>query len=183
MAPFVVMDLKHHNVFLIGLMAVGKTTVGRLLADELSLPFLDTDRVVEEKAGADIAWIFDVESEAGFRERECQAVDELTLRDGIVLATGGGVVLRDENRRNLSARGIVVFLDSPIEKLIERTRRDKRRPLLRRGDARATFERLAQERAPLYASIADYRFCADRHSARSLAKMIADRLRADGCFV
>jgi shikimate kinase len=116
---------KNHNVFLVGLMAVGKTTVGRLLADELALPFFDSDRVVEEKAGADIAWIFDVEGEAGFRERECQVVDELTLRDGVVLATGGGVVLREENRRNLSTRGIVVFLDSPIEKLVERTRHDR----------------------------------------------------------
>jgi shikimate kinase len=183
MAPFVVMVTKNRNVFLIGLMAVGKTTVGRLLSDELSLPFFDTDRVVEDKAGADIAWIFDMEGEAGFRERECQAVDELTQRDGVVLATGGGVVLREENRRNLSARGIVVFLDSSIERLVERTRRDKRRPLLRQGDARATFERLARERAPLYASIADYRFCADRHSAKALAREIADHLRSNGCFV
>ena len=176
------MVAKNHNVFLIGLMAVGKTTVGRLLADELRLPFFDSDRVVEERAGADIAWIFDVEGEAGFRERESQAVDELTLRDGVVLATGGGVVLRDENRRNLATRGLVIFLDSPIEKLVERTRHDKRRPLLKNGDARATFERLARDRAPLYASIADYRFCADRHSAKSLAREIADRLRHDGCF-
>jgi shikimate kinase len=182
MAPFVVMVTKNHNVFLIGLMAVGKSTVGRLLSDELGLPFFDTDRVVEEKAGADIAWIFDMEGEVGFRERECQAVDELTQRDGVVLATGGGVVLREENRRNLSARGIVVFLDSPIDRLVERTRRDKRRPLLRQGDARAT-RTPAQERAPLYVSIADYRFCADRHSAKALAREIADHLRRDGCFV
>jgi shikimate kinase len=178
MAPFVVMVTKNHNVFLIGLMAVGKTTVGRLLSDELGLPFFDT-----EKAGADIAWIFDKEGEAGFRDRECQVVDELTQRDGVVLATGGGVVLREENRRNLAARGIVVFLDSPIERLVERTRRDKRRPLLRQGDPRVTLERLSQERAPLYSGIADYRFCADRHSAKALAREIADHLRSNGCFV
>ena len=134
---------KNHNVFLIGLMAVGKTTVGRLLSDELGLPFFDTDRVVEEKAGADIAWIFDVEGEAGFRERECQAVDELTQRDGVVLATGGGVVLRDENRHNLATRGVVVFLDSPIEKLVERTRRDKRAAVA------AARRRARHVRAPL----------------------------------
>src|SRR5262249_24487281 len=116
-APFVVMDVKNHNVFLVGLMAVGKSTVGRLLSEELSLPFFDTDRVVEERAGADIAWIFDVEGEAGFREREHLAIDELTRRDGVVLATGGGVVLREDNRRNLAARGLVVYLDSPIDKL------------------------------------------------------------------
>ena len=176
------MGAKNHNVFLIGLMAVGKTTVGRLLADELGMPFFDTDRVVEEKAGADIAWIFDVEGEAGFREREVQVVDELTGRDGVVLATGGGVILRSENRRHLAARGTVVYLHSPIEKLIERTRRDKRRPLLRQGDSRATFERLASEREPLYSEIADYRFCAGRHSAKMLAMEIATALRKDGCL-
>jgi shikimate kinase len=176
------MDSKNHNVFLVGLMAVGKSTVGRLLSEELQLSFFDTDRVVEERAGADIAWIFDVEGEVGFREREFQAVDELTQRERVVLATGGGVVLREENRRHLAERGVVVYLDSPIEKLLQRTRHDKRRPLLQSGDPRATFERLAQERAPLYASIADYRFCADRHSAKALARDIADRLRADGRF-
>jgi shikimate kinase len=174
-------DRKSRNVFLIGLMAVGKTTVGRFLAEELGMSFFDTDRVVEENAGADIAWIFDVEGEAGFREREAHVVDDLTAREGVVLATGGGVVLREENRRHLAERGTVVFLDSPIDRLVERTRRDRRRPLLQRGDARATFERLATERAPLYASIADYRFCADRHSARALASEIARRLRDDGC--
>lgn len=181
-APFVVMDSKNHNVFLIGLMAVGKSTVGRLLSEELQLPFFDTDRVVEERAGAEIAWIFDVEGEAGFREREHQAVDELTQREGVVLATGGGVILREDNRRNLAERGIVVFLDSPIDKLLQRTRHDKRRPLLQNGDPRATLERLSRERSPLYASIADYKFCADRHSAKTLARDIADRLRADGRF-
>ncbi len=176
------MGAKNHNIFLVGLMAVGKTTVGRLLAEELAMPFFDTDRVVEEKAGAAIAWIFDVEGEPGFREREVHVVDELTARCGVVLATGGGVVLREENRRHLAARGTVIYLDSPIDKLVERTRRDKRRPLLKNGDTRATLLRLADERAPLYASIADYRFCADRHSAKSLAREIANRLRLDGCI-
>jgi shikimate kinase len=175
------MGAKNHNIFLVGLMAVGKTTVGRLLAEELAMPFFDTDRVVEEKAGAEIAWIFDVEGEAGFREREVHVVDELTARCGVVLATGGGVVLREENRRNLAARGTVVYLESPIDKLVERTRRDKRRPLLKNGDPRATLRRLADERGPLYASIADYRFCANRHSAKALAKEIANALRLDGC--
>ena len=122
-------DRKSRNVFLIGLMAVGKTTVGRFLAEELGMSFFDTDRVVEENAGADIAWIFDVEGEAGFREREAHVVDDLTAREGVVLATGGGVVLREENRRHLAERGTVVFLDSPIDRLVERTRRDRRRYL------------------------------------------------------
>lgn len=170
-----------NNVFLIGLMAVGKTTIGKHLARELELEFFDTDLVLEERAGADVAWIFDVEGEQGFRDREVQVVDELTQRHGVVLATGGGVVLREENRRHLSARGVVVFLESPIERLVDRTIRDKKRPLLRGGDARVTFERLARERGPLYRSIADYTFQCSRGSAKAMATRIADVLRRDGC--
>ncbi len=173
------MSSKQNNVFLIGLMAVGKTTVGRYLAAELGLEFFDADQVIEERAGADVSWIFDVEGEAGFRDREVQVIDELTARTGIVLATGGGAVLRAENRDHLSQRGTVIFLETPIERLVDRTRFDRKRPLLRGGDARATLERLFRERGPLYEGIADYRFCGDRRSAKTLAAEIASRLRAD----
>jgi len=168
---------KNRNVFLIGLMAVGKTTVGRLLAQELGLSFYDSDRVIEERAGADIAWIFDVEGEQGFRDREVQVIDELTAMEGVVVATGGGVVLREENRRHLSERGTVVLLESPVDRLIERTRNDRKRPLLRSANPRETLERLARERAPLYETIADLRFVADRRSAATLTRDIAARLR------
>jgi shikimate kinase len=172
---------KHRNFFLVGLMAVGKSTVGRCLAEELKLPFFDSDRVIEERAGADVAWIFDVEGEAGFREREVQVIDELTACDGIVLATGGGVVMREENRRRLSERGTVIFLDTTLSNLVERTRRDRRRPLLQQSkDPMMTFERLEAERRPLYEAIADYRFFANRGSASSMAREIARQLRNDG---
>ena len=166
------------NIFLIGLMAVGKTTVGRCLAAELDMQFLDTDQVVEERAGADISWIFDVEGESGFRDREEHVVEDLTQQSDIVLATGGGVVLRPQNRRNLASRGIVVYLNTSIDRLVQRTRRDKRRPLLR-GDNREALQRLAAERAPLYESIADYRFDADRASAKALAREISTILQKD----
>jgi shikimate kinase len=169
----------NRNVFLIGLMAVGKTTVGRLLALELGLAFYDSDRVIEERAGADIAWIFDVEGERGFRDREAAVIDELTAMDGVVIATGGGVVLREENRRHLRERGTVVLLESPVERLVERTRHDRKRPLLRDGNARETLERLTRERSELYESIADVRFVADRRSAASLARDIAARLKCE----
>jgi len=175
------MSGKQHNVFLVGLMAVGKSTVGRLLAAELGFSFYDSDRVIEDRAGAEVAWIFDVEGEAGFREREMHAVDELSRRSGIVLATGGGVVLREENRRHLKERGTVVWLDTPLERLVERTRRDKRRPLLREGNVRETLERLGRERSPLYQEVADLRFCADRHTPRSLAAEIAGAFRNSRC--
>jgi shikimate kinase len=168
------------NIILIGLMAVGKSTVGRLLADSLGMTFYDADHVVEERAGAPISWIFDVEGEAGFRDREQQVLDELTREEGIVLATGGGAVLRPENRALLAERGVVVHLDSPLERLIERTRNDRKRPLLKQGDPREILTRLARERGPLYAEIADYRFVTDRQGARTLAREIERRLRDDG---
>lgn len=168
------------NIILIGLMAVGKSTVGRLLADALGLTFFDADHVIEERAGAPISWIFDVEGEEGFRDREQQVIDDLTRGEGIVLATGGGAVLRAANRAALAERGIVVLLDSPVERLVERTRKDRKRPLLRQGNPREVLTRLAAERGPLYREIADYRFVTDRQGARTLAREIEKRLREDG---
>jgi len=173
---------KNHrkNLFLVGLMAVGKSTVGRLLAQHLDREFYDTDQVIEERAGADIAWIFDVEGEAGFRDREQQVLAELTDREGVVLATGGGVVLRPENRTMLASRGVVIHLDSSLERLIERTRRDRKRPLLRSGNAAETLGRLQAERAPLYREVADYHFETDNQGPKAMARAIEQRLEADG---
>ena len=178
MAPLVFMHSQ--NLFLIGLMAVGKTTIGRLLAQALDMAFKDSDREIEERAGADLGWIFDVEGEQGFRDREVQVIDDLTQSSGLVLATGGGAVLRAENRLALASRGVVVHLDSPIERLVERTMKDTKRPLLRSGDPHETLSRIMRERAPLYSEIADYRFVTDRQNPRLLAKKIEVKLREDG---
>ncbi|MEM1228948.1 MAG: shikimate kinase [Pseudomonadota bacterium] len=167
------------RLFLIGLMAVGKTTVGRLLAGSLGWQFVDTDQLIEERAGADISWIFDVEGEAGFRAREAAVIDEATHWDATVLATGGGAVLDPRNRCALGGRGTVVFLDSPIERLVERTSRDSRRPLLQGGNVRDKLQALQQERGPLYREIAYYCFVTDRSSPRVLARRIEQRLRED----
>jgi shikimate kinase len=167
------------NIILVGLMAVGKSTVGRLLAQALDMKFFDSDHEIEARAGAPVSWIFDVEGEAGFRERERQVLDELTRKCGVVLATGGGAVIDPRNRRLLAARGVVVHLDSPLERLVERTRRDRKRPLLRRGDARETLARLQGERDPLYREIADYHFVTDRQSLKALVREIELRLRED----
>jgi shikimate kinase len=168
------------NIILVGLMAVGKSTVGRLLAQALDMEFFDSDHEIEARAGAPVAWIFDVEGEAGFREREHHVLDELTRRSGIVLATGGGAVVNPCNRKLLASRGVVVHLDSPLERLVERTRRDRKRPLLRGGNPRETLARLHGERDPMYREIADYRFVTDRQSPRVLAREIERRLREDG---
>lgn len=168
------------NVYFIGLMAVGKSTIGRLLAQSLGREFYDSDHVIEQRAGAPVAWIFDVEGEEGFRDREQAVIDELTRLEGIVLATGGGAVLRAVNRNALGARGCVVHLRSSVDQLIERTCRDRKRPILREGDRRQTLKRLLQERAPLYAEIADYHFVTDLRGPRVLAGKIERRLRQDG---
>ena len=118
------------NIFLVGPMGAGKSTIGRHLADELHLEFFDSDHEIERKTGADIAWIFDLEGEDGFRKRELETINELTDKQGIVLATGGGSIITPAVRNRLSARGIVVYLQTTIDKQVARTQRDKRRTLL-----------------------------------------------------
>lgn len=171
--------MSQQNIFLVGLMAVGKSTVGRLLADALHLPFYDSDHEIEARAGAEISWIFDVEGEEGFRDREEQVIDELTLLDGVVIATGGGVVKRAANRTHLASRGIVIHLDCPLQRLLARTAKDKRRPLLQGDDREDILARLLEERAPLYAEIADYRFVSDEQSPKHLIKRIMQTLVED----
>ncbi len=168
------------NIFIVGLMAVGKTTVGRLLAESIHWRFLDSDQQIEERAGADIPWIFDVEGEAGFREREQSVIEELTQCNELVLATGGGAVLRPQNRANLAANGTVIHLHSTVDRLVERASKNKRRPLLNNGSVRQTLQRLQAEREPLYTEVADYSFLTDRQSPRALANAIERQLRDDG---
>ena len=142
------------SIFLVGPMGAGKTTVGRQLAASLGYAFVDSDHEIEARTGADIPWIFQVEGEEGFRRRESQVIDELSRRQRIVLATGGGAVLRAENRRVLHERGFVVYLSADIDQLLARTARDRNRPLLRDPNPRGVFERLLAERGPLYREVA-----------------------------
>jgi len=157
-------------------MAVGKSTVGRYLAKELMLDFYDSDRVIEESAGAAISWIFDKEGESGFRKREVEAIDSLTNKRGIVLATGGGAVLREENRRHLVTRGTVIYLVSSLQHLVERTQRSSTRPLLQDGNAMDIFEKLQLERGPLYKEVSDFEYNAEHTTPRVLARNIARAL-------
>jgi len=138
------------SVFLIGPMGAGKSTLGRHLAHILKRPFYDSDKVIEERTGADIPWIFDVEGEEGFRRREEEVIDELTALPGIVLATGGGVVMAEANRRYLHDRGTVIYLWAPVEVQLSRTRQDRNRPLLQQPDPEAVLRRLFEIRDPLY---------------------------------
>ncbi|MFM2485551.1 shikimate kinase AroK [Celerinatantimonas yamalensis] len=165
------------NIFLIGPMGAGKSTIGRHLASQLHMQFHDTDSEIERRTGADISWVFDVEGEEGFRAREETVIDDMTQLQGIVLATGGGCIKSKESRNRLSARGIVVYLETSIEKQFARTQRDKRRPLLQNcDDPRERLEQLAQERLPMYEEIADYRVVTDDQSAKAVANQIIELL-------
>jgi shikimate kinase len=157
-------------------MGAGKTTIGRLLAQHLDLDFLDTDQEIERRTGADIPWIFDVEGEAGFRDREQRVIEELTRRDGVVLATGGGAVLRQENRAALSGRGEVVYLHASLDQQLKRTERDRNRPLLQVADPESRLRDLMAERDPLYREIADHVIETDGLSARMVAKQLCQLL-------
>lgn len=164
------------NLYLIGMMGAGKTTVGRLLARRLKRPFYDSDQVVEERCGVAITVIFDVEGEAGFRLRESQAIAELTALKGIVLATGGGVVLDPENRRRLSGSGTVVYLHARADELFARVRHGRGRPLLAGPDPLRRLEQIYAQRDPLYRETADWVVETGRQSATAMARDLLARL-------
>ena len=165
------------NIFLIGPMGAGKSTIGRELAERLHLEFFDSDQEIERRTGADIAWVFDLEGEEGFRKREEGVIEDLSEKQGIVLATGGGSVISVQVRNRLSARGIVVYLETTIDKQVARTQRDRRRPLLQTSEEpRTVLENLAVERNPLYEEIADVIVKTDDQSAKVVAHKIVERL-------
>jgi shikimate kinase len=138
-------------------MGAGKTTIGRQLARTLKLPFYDSDKAIEESTGVDIPTIFEFEGEEGFRDREQKMIQQLTKMDGIVLATGGGAILREENRQLLKENGFIVYLQCSVDRILERTRRDTQRPLLNTAEPRERIESLFAQREPLYLACADYK--------------------------
>lgn len=164
------------NIFLVGMMGAGKTTVGRLLAARLSRPFVDADLELEARCGVKVPIIFEIEGESGFRAREATILDELTARNGIVLATGGGAVLREDNRNRLLARGVVIYLRAQPRDLFMRTRHDKNRPLLLTPDPLARLEELFAQRDPLYGEVADLTVDTGRQSVQILLKQILSTL-------
>jgi len=167
------------SVFLIGPMGAGKSTIGRMLSQELKYEFCDSDKVIEERCGADIPWIFDKEGEAGFREREESVIDELTQQKGIVLSTGGGAVLRSENRQHLASRGTVIYLCTSVDQQLARTARDRNRPLLQTADPEAVLRKLFAERDPLYRSVADIIIETDQRNPRWVIQELKKRLKGE----
>jgi len=166
-----------HNLFLVGPMGVGKTTIGRMLAQELDLQFIDSDQEIERRAGANISWIFDVEGEEGFRVRESAVIEELTARIGVLIATGGGSVLKPENRKWLVSRGVVVFLDTSVELQLKRTEKDKKRPLLENTDHELVLSELRDKRHPIYSEMADISVFVGDESGRRAVNSIVRKLK------
>jgi shikimate kinase len=166
------------NLFLIGPMGAGKTTVGKRLAAHFNLPFLDLDAEIEAHTGADVPLIFDIEGEPGFRRRESALLAECSGREGVVLATGGGAIMDADNRALLAARGFVVWLQTGVEQQLQRLERDRQRPLLQSADRRERLEAMARARDPLYAGIADLVVPSHGHTPAHAAEQIAHLLEA-----
>ena len=165
------------NVFLIGLMGAGKTTMGRQLAAALGKDFHDTDQEIENRTGVRVSVIFEIEGEGGFRVREAQVLDQLTSLSNVVVATGGGAVLASANREHLARRGLVIYLHGQPKDLWQRTRYDKSRPLLQNTDVLEKLHTLYRERDPLYREIADIVVDTGRQRARTLLLQLLSQVR------
>ncbi|OUS12387.1 shikimate kinase [Gammaproteobacteria bacterium 53_120_T64] len=164
-------------VFLVGPMGAGKTTIGRHLARLLGKSFVDLDLEIEKSCGADIAWIFDVEGESGFRKRESAMLGEVASRNNMVIATGGGVVLDSENRELLKRSGTVVYLSVDAKVLFNRMQQDTKRPLLQVEDKQAMIEGIVKEREPLYREVADVVFDGHKKTPVVAAQELASLIR------
>ena len=170
--------MENANIFLIGPMGVGKTTIGRQLAKSLSFDFIDSDHEIEKRTGADIPWIFDIEGEQGFRQRERQVISDLVKMQGIVLATGGGAVLDPQNRADLKGNGVVVYLKASVKKLLQRTARDRQRPLLKTSNPRQKLAAILEEREPIYLEMADIIVDTEKRNVSNSVNYIINKVKS-----
>jgi len=164
------------HIFIVGPMASGKSTIGKILAKTLRVDFIDTDKEIEKKAGVDISWIFEIEGEKGFRERERGILKEITKKKDLVISTGGGIVLLEENRKLMSTKGKIIYLETSIQVQLNRTINDKLRPLLGKGNKREILKALKKERDPLYHEIADVTINQKEKKSSQILSEIIDKL-------
>tara|TARA_B100001027_G_C16018549_1_gene220084 strand:- start:23 stop:526 length:504 start_codon:yes stop_codon:yes gene_type:complete len=165
------------NIFIVGPMGSGKSTVGKIISDELFLSFFDTDAEIEDRTGASIDWIFDLEGENGFRKRESVILKEMVEKNSIVLSTGGGIILSEKNRDLLSSRGTVFYLETPINVQVERTSKDKDRPLLKNGDPETILKELHDSRQKLYEDVSDHIVMTGDKSSQDVAAEIIELIK------
>ncbi|MEK7992004.1 MAG: shikimate kinase AroK [Thiotrichaceae bacterium] len=165
------------NIYLVGPMGVGKSTIGRKLAERFNLTFKDSDHEIEQRTGASIPLIFDIEGEDGFRKREQSVIDDLTQIPQLILATGGGVIINSENRRALKERGLVIYLHASVDTLLERTAFCRNRPLLQTENPRARLEELMEMRHPLYQEVADITIETGDKTILQVVKAIVKRIK------
>lgn len=170
--------LQSGNLILVGMMGSGKTTMGRALARHLDKTFVDSDEEIQKRTGVTIPHIFDIEGEAGFRQRESAAIRDLVERDDMVLATGGGAVLAEQNRALLQRNGIVIYLKASVHDLWQRTRHDRSRPLLQTADPHAKLAELFQQRDPLYREVADIVIHSGKQSTHVLMLHLSNEIEA-----
>ena len=168
------------NIFIVGPMGSGKTTVGKIVAGELFLDFHDTDAKIEDTTGVTIDWIFDIEGEAGFRKRETSILKEMVALNSIVLATGGGIVIEEENRELLASRGTVFYLHTPLNTQVERTAKDKDRPLLKDKDPEKVLADLQKLRQSLYEEVSDHIIDTEGKSGSEVANEIVKLVKNYG---
>ncbi|MDH4234981.1 MAG: shikimate kinase [Gallionella sp.] len=170
--------LQSGNLILVGMMGSGKTTMGRTLARHLGKAFVDSDEEIIKRTGVPIPHIFDIEGEAGFRQRESAALADLVKRDNVVLATGGGAVLSEQNRELLQQNGIVIYLKAGVQDLWHRTRHDRNRPLLQTADPYGKLVELHQQRDPLYQQVADIVVQSGKQSVHALMLHLVEEIDA-----
>jgi len=172
------MNNRSTNVYFIGPMGAGKTTIGQRVAKHLGLEFLDCDQELEAQTGATVSLIFDVEGEQGFRERETRMLEQMTERQGVLIATGGGAVLRERNRALLRRSGLVVYLSTSVAQQLRRLNRDRTRPLLQTDDRKEKLKRLAAQRNPLYQELADIEYPSQNRNVDVAARALAEVIRS-----
>jgi len=168
--------LEKNNIYLVGPMAAGKSTVGRLLAKRLNKTFYDTDIEIIECTGVEIALIFELEGEEGFRQRETETLRKLSMLEGAVVATGGGLVLREENRAILRETGTIIYLQCSVDQQLRRTKHDTKRPLLQIANPRGKLEQLMKERAPIYEALGDIKVSTNKTNSKRVINGILNKL-------